>query len=465
MTSASFDDLPATKSETLARRIEAAIERGLVTPGTRLHSIRECAARERVARNTVVEAYLRLAARGYVEPRPGSGFFVRKRGRTQVAEMAAHVSEAVDVVSLLREQLEQRHEVRVGEGRLPAAWMDESDLGKRLRGVRSGSAVSHGYGTPWGAPALRETIVRVLGERQIQADTRQVLLTMGVNHALDLIVRNMLEPGDVALVDAPGYYPLFAKLRLAKVEMVGVPRQFDGPSLDDLHRLAERHRPKVFFTQSLAHNPTGGSLSLPKAHGVLQAAARHGFLVVEDDALADLQPAAAPRLAALDQFDRVLYVSSYSKTLSAGLRVGFVAGSRERLAALCDLKMVTIASTSELVEHAVDELVNSARYRRHLGRLRARLQAAHRDARALFERAGMEVQDADPAGYYVWTTIPGGHSELEGVRDAAAHGIFIAPGSVFYPDKVSPRPTMRVNVAYIDDERFRAWLLAMARRG
>lgn len=450
------DAFPDTKVEALVKRISLAIDHDLLPAGTRLRSVRDCADKEGVSRNTVVEAYNRLIARGYAESRPGSGYYARKATSARDQAPAAHLSEAVDVVSLLREQLEQHYEVRVGDGRPPATWMEGSELGRHLRGVSSSTwnQLEHGYGTPWGYLPLRQTIARLLHERSIQADARQVLLTQGANHALDLIVRQLLRPGDVVLVDSPGYYPLFGKLKLAEVSMVGVPRLPDGPDLETLHALAATHRPKVFFTQSLAHNPTGGSLSLAKAHRLLQFAAQHDFQIVEDDPFSDLMPASTPRLSALDQLDRVIYVSSFSKTLSAGLRVGFIAGRKSTINDLCDLKMVTLVSTSEFVERAVSQLIDSGQYRRHLARLKARLNVAQRLSLSAIERAGLRLLSPYTGGYYVWAEIPGGESELELVRRAAAHGIFVSPGSVFFPDRHSSRPCMRINIAYASDERF-----------
>src|SRR5690606_29474997 len=126
----------------------------------------------------------------------------------------------------------------------------------------------------------------------------------------------------------------FGKLKLAQARLIGVRRKGDGPDLDDLATKAGQHRPKVFFTQSLGHNPVGGAITLPIAHRLLQLASHHDFLVVEDDPFADLLQASLPRLAALDQLERVVYVGSFSKTLSASLRVGYVAASAPLAAAL-----------------------------------------------------------------------------------------------------------------------------------
>lgn len=445
-----------SKVETLAGKIVQAIEQGGLPPGARLRSIRDCASKEGLARNTVVEAYNRLLARGYAESRAGSGYYVRALPGHRVATPSPHVTEAVDVVSLLREQLEQHYEVRVGDGRPPAAWMEGSELGSHLRLARSGvmSEIEHGYGTPWGYLPLRETIARQLNERMVHVGPGQVLLTQGANHALDLITRHLLEPGDTVLVDSPGYYPLFGKLKLGKVHMVGAPRLPDGPDLEALQILVETHRPKVFFTQSLAHNPTGGSLSLPKAHKLLQMATRYDFLIVEDDPFADLLPDAAPRLAALDQLDRVIYVSSFSKTLSAGLRVGYIAGAADRISALCDLKMVTVVSTSDFVERVVYQLITTGQYRRHLARLKTRLDDALAQSRKALAGLGLTVFADQTGGYYLWVGLPPKVDEMELARKAAAKGIFLAPGAVFYPDRQTGRAALRVNVAYATDEKF-----------
>lgn len=449
-----------TKAESLTERLLREIEDETLPPGTRLRSVRDAARKEGLGINTVIEAYNRLVARGYAESRPGSGYYVRSISRGWASAPAPHVTAAVDVVSLLREQLEQHYEVRVGDGRPPASWMVGPELSQHLKRARSEglSDIEHGYGTPWGYQPLRETVARLLAERSIQVHSRQVLLTQGANHGLDLIVRHLLEPGDRVLVDSPGYYPLFGKLKLAKVEMLGVPRLSDGPDLDALQALLKAHRPKAFFTQSHAHNPTGSSISLPKAHKLLQLAAEYGCLVIEDDPFADLLPPSSPRLAALDQLDHVLYVSSFSKTLSAGLRVGYIAGAPDRIAALCDLKMVTLVSTSDFVERVVHQLISGGQYRRHINRIKNRLAEMHTPAFKALSRTGVRVHAADPSGYYLWTELPNRVDEIALVREAAGHGIFLAPGSVFYPHRRSDYPAIRVNVAYAADPRFLKFL-------
>ena len=231
----------ATRVDTIVGTIAGMIEGGLLKPGERVASVRSAAVDHGVSKNTMAEAYDRLVASGALEARLGSGYFVTAAAaRSSRQQPRPDVAEALDLVSLLREQLDQRHAVRPGDGRPPPSWMEGSELGAHfgsMKWPRGGgrSTVEHGYGSSWGFLPLRERIVVSLAERAIKASPEQVLLTLGANQALDLVVRRFVEPGDAVLVDDPGYYPLFGKLKLAKARMVGVRRGIDGPDLDDLH--------------------------------------------------------------------------------------------------------------------------------------------------------------------------------------------------------------------------------------
>lgn len=447
----------ATRTDRIVEQLSARLQAGVWRMGERLPSVRQAAAENGVSKNTMAEAYDRLVARGLLEARIGSGYYVAQAARIAPPAVLSHVSEAVDLVSLLREQLDQHYEVRPGDGRLPPAWMEGSELRRSFLPQRgeSADAVEFGYGSSRGYAPLRERIRVMLLERSIDVQSEGVLLTHGANHALDLIIRQYVAPGDVVFVDEPGYYPLFAKLALAKAQIVGIPRRPNGPDLDALTNALAIHRPTLFFTQSQAHNPTGGMLTPAVAFGLLQAAARSGFRIVEDDVFADILPNTATRLAALDGLQRVLYVGAFSKTLSASLRSGYVAADPETIAALCDLKMVTTVATSDFVERFVFGLIQGGHYLRHLRRLRSRLEEARRQSVAALEGLGLTVEGRAETGFYLWAELPPHIDELELCRAAAARSIFLAPGDVFHPTRSADRrPALRINVAYGADPRF-----------
>jgi DNA-binding transcriptional MocR family regulator len=455
-----------SRIERIVTAVQRLIADGHLAPGQRVDSIREAARDYGVSKNTVVEAYDRLVAQGALDSRAGSGFFVAQQRRAVRDARPSLIVEATDHVSLLREQLDRHYDVRVGDGRPPSDWTERSEIARHLwlKGSRSETPVEHGYGAPQGYEPFRERIAQMLIERAIGVGPDQILTTFGANHGLDLIVRHHIEPGDAVLVDSPGYYPLFGKLRLSRATIVPVLRTPDGPDLDDLEAKAAYHRPKLYFTQTLAHNPTGTTMPLAAMHRLLQASERHGFGIVEDDPFADILPALTPRLATLDQLARVIYVGTFSKTLSASLRSGFLAGSREMIASLTDVKMLSVVNSSGYVERVIHDLMARGHFRRHMRRLQERVARAGETAMAALRQAGFEGLRAPAGGYYLWCPLPEGLNDIELARDAAREGIFLAPSSIFTIEKVGYQPAMRVNVAYADDPRFLDFM-ARARAG
>jgi DNA-binding transcriptional MocR family regulator len=298
----------------------------------------------------------------------------------------------------------------------------------------------------------------MLAERSIPATPDRIVLTFGANHGLDLIIRHLLQRGDKVLVESPGYYPLFGKLKLMGIEAIGVRRLPDGPDLDDLAEKIAIHAPKVFFTQTLAHNPTGGSMSLSVAHRLLHLTERAGITVVEDDPFGDVLPATQVRLAALDGLTNVIYLGTFSKTLSASLRIGYIATQAPLAQALVNMKMLTVVNSSGYLERMVADLIASGQYRHHLRRLRERVARASIKARASLEKLGLKPFAPTGGGYYLWVELPEGTDDLALARAASRAGIFIAPGSVFFQDRAQMKPGLRINIAYADDPRFLTFL-------
>ncbi|UIJ72626.1 PLP-dependent aminotransferase family protein [Aurantimonas sp. HBX-1] len=448
--------LERTRVAAIVETVSANLLQGAYKIGERLPSVRRAAQAHGVSKNTMAEAYDQLVAQGLLQARPGSGYYVSRRDLPQASTASPHLAAAIDRVSLLREQLDRHYEVRPGDGRPPASWMEGSELRRHFSGLRATGpdADDFGYGSVRGFAPLRERLRLMLMERSIAAAPDGVLLTHGANHAHDLIIRHLLEPGDTVLVDDPGYYPLFAKLALAKVRMIGVNRTQDGPDLDDLRQKLATTRPKLFFTQSQAHNPTGGSLSPPVAFGILQATEQWGTLVVENDAFADIVPPAMTRLAALDQLNRVIYVGTFSKTLSASLRCGFLAGHPSLVQPLTDIKMLTGVATSGYVERFVFNLIQGGQYLRHLRRLRSRVESANQLVTDELETIGLTVRPCKVPGFYLWAEFAEGIDENALCQAAAQESIFLAPGSIFSPNRSAhARAAIRVNVAYGADPR------------
>jgi DNA-binding transcriptional MocR family regulator len=445
----------STRTQSVVDGIRKMIEGGALKVGARAPSIRQAAEEFDVSKNTVIEAYDRLVAAGLLMARQGSGFTVVDPPSDIPPLRPSHVAEAVDIATLLRAQLEESFSVRVGDGRPPPSWTEEPEVRRRLGlyGLsRPGS--EDGYGSAMGLMELRDKIARSFLGKEVRCGPNQVLLTFGANHALDLIIRYFLMPGDVALVDDPGYYPLFAKLTLAQVKIVGVARTEKGPDLDDLSLKIESERPKIFFTQSISQNPSGSSTTLASAHALLNIISKRQIVVVQDEPFIDLPNCKGIDLATLDQLQNVITVGTFAKTLSANLRCGYILSRPDTIASLAELKMLTTVNSSGHIERLVHGLLEDGRYRKHLNRLAGRIAKATENVVENLERRRLELFTAPTGGYYVYLKLPNGIDDIEYAKIAAREGLFIAPGSVFRVDRRSETAGMRVNVARADDVRF-----------
>jgi DNA-binding transcriptional MocR family regulator len=462
------EDRPLT--DQIVMGVKRQIDDRQLRPGTRLPSIRNFAQTHGVSRFTVVEAYDRLVAMGCLQSRRGAGFYVAapaagSGGPVPAAPEAHRHNE--ELVWLIRRLLEAGdHSALAGGPWLPNSWQEESGIRQALSALaRKNGAHLLEYGNPFGYLPLREHLALTLAEIGVAATAPQILLTQGTSQALDLVIRYLLKPGDCALVDDPGYYNMFGNLRVHGVEMLAIPRRPDGPDFTALEALAAARRPKVYFTQSAMQNPTGSNTSPHVAFRLLQAAESHDFTVVEDDIFCDLQSIKPPRLATLDQLNRVIYVRSFSKTLSGSLRVGFVASTQSVVDALADIKMLTCITTSQFTERLLYLMLVDGHYRKHLSRLRERLGEARISVVRAFERVGLEMFAEPTDGMFVWARLPNIADSFTLAESAHSEGILLAPGVVFRPH-LERSPWMRFNVATCDDPRIMRWLerqLATAR--
>ena len=207
------------------------------------------------------------------------------------------------------------HGMPGGAGLLPPDWLDPEMVAGAVRAVgRSVRGQLVSYGHPQGFLPLRQQIAASLqGEGVPAHPERNLLTTNGVTHALDLIARHLVKPGDTVLVEDPAWFLIFGRLAAFGARLIGVPRGPDGPDTALLDQLAAEHKPKLFIINSAVHNPTGHTLSAGIAYEILRIAERHDFLVVEDDTYGDLHPGGAMKLAVLDRLRRVILVSGYSR--------------------------------------------------------------------------------------------------------------------------------------------------------
>lgn len=417
-----------------------------IRPGARMPSIRQLATENGLSLSSVIKAYDQLVAGGVLESRHGSGFFVAPG----LAVAHAPNAPADDPAWGLFDP--QSTQLKLGCGWLPDAWRDDTDLAQAIRQVvRSDNPALFNYSTALGSPSLRLQIQRRLSLIDIHVDPQQIITTQGASQGLDLLVRTLLKPGDLVLVETPGYYNLFNLLKLQGVKTLAVPRTAQGPDIAGLERLLGEHKPACFFINSMYQNPTGTSLAPSVAYRLLQLSSQHGFRIIEDDIYADFQNGATSRLANLDALERVIYLASFSKTLSSSLRIGYVVAQPAIIQQLAQVKMVTGIGCSLLAENVVATLLANGAYRKLIQRLRQRLNKHMASTLRQLDPAHWEVFAEPTGGLFVWARprlVPAVR-----VRQIAREAdVQLSEGSTFMPGGEAC-DWLRLNVSFTQDVR------------
>ena len=448
----------ASLTEQLAARYAERIAQRLLPAGARLPSVRECARRHAVSASTVVAAYDRLLAQGLIVARRQRGFFVRdaQRAAPEAAPRTAVRGVApLSATALMRGMFQPPGaQPMPGLGTLPVDWLDAGLLAGALRRVTSGAqlgALSLEYGAPAGDARLRRALAVRLADLGVRADAEQILTTVGATQALDVVTRALVRAGDAVLVDEPGWPVEYARLEALGLTLLPVPRGEDGPDLAVMEQLLRAHRPRLYLTVSVLHNPTGASLSLAAAHRLLGLAQQHDLCIVEDDSYAHFAPAHQPRLAALDALRRTVYVSGFSKILAPGWRVGFIAAPAALVDRLVDARLLASLTTPALTEQAIAHCLERGLLRRHAERVLGRLDAARARTVRLAEGAGCRFA-APPRGLFGWVDA-GVDTERLARTMLDDGGWLLAPGALFHAAR-RPSTLMRINFATAQEQRF-----------
>jgi len=446
-----------TLTEQLAGHFAERIRQRLLAPGARLPSVRDCAQRHGVSPHTVVAAYDQLLAQGLVEARRQRGFFVRE-SRAALPLPAGPVEAParvlpVDATALIRGMFHGLSDKPApGLGTLPADWLDLPLLASALRRVlaQGDPLIALQYGHPAGDRRLREALAVKLADFGVRAEAAQIITATGATHALDIISRTLLAPGDAVLVDEPAWAVEYARLTRLGVRLLPVPRGADGPDLAVMQAYLREHRPRMYVTVPVLHNPTGASLSAASAHQVLKLAEAHDFWLVEDDTYAHLAPAHLPRMAALDGLQRTLYVSGFSKILTPSWRVGYMAVPPRLVEQLIDTKLLSTLSTPAVLEQAVALCLEQGSLRRHAERVVTRLDAARHRAVQLAQQHGCRFV-TPPQGLFGWVDTGVDTERMAPLLHD--QGWLIAPGHLFQAS-YRPGTLMRINFASTQDARF-----------
>ena len=466
----------------LYRALRAAVVDGTLAPGARLPATRALAAELGLSRTTVLLAYEHLAAEGYLAGRHGSGSYVRAAPAPPARPAPRRTASAPPRLSafgraltaarrrpLLSNYVSDRpplpYDFRYGAPSMAdfplRAW--QRCLGRRAR--RAG-ARAYDYGHRQGSPALRAALAGYLRRaRGIACEPDEILVVNGSQQALDLAARVLLDRGDLAVVEEPGFEGARQALRAAGAELVLAP--VDDEGFDPAVLAGAGRAARLAYVTPSHQYPLGGVMPFPRRVALLDWAARAGAWVIEDDYDGEFRFAGRPLepLKALDQRQRVLYVGTCSKVMFPALRIGYAVLPPALVEPLTRAKAIADGGSPVLEQDALADFIASGDFERHLRRSRIRV-GARRAAllAALHDGLGdaVEVCGAN-AGMHlvVWLRDVPAAQVGALARAAAEAGVGIYPVSPFY-DTPPARAGLRLGYAALDEREIRAGVARLA---
>jgi DNA-binding transcriptional MocR family regulator len=447
-----------TLYQQVADAVQAQIEAGIYRPGDRIPSVRKLREQHGVSLSTVLEACRLLEDRGLVTARPQSGHYVTalagttrdEPGRSTPSAEARHVDASLAL--RLNLGIGNPQEPTLGAAVQGPELMPIAALNRLLvQALRHQPAACHSYDAPPGSPALRRVVAQRGTDTGCAVGPDEIVVTSGAKEAVYLSIRAVTRPGDTIAVESPTYYALLevvASLGLKVVEIASHPQR--GIDLDHLDR-ALRARPiAALALVSNFSNPTGACMSDDDKRRLVDLLDAHDVPLVEDDVYGDLAfDGRRPRaIKAFDRRGSVLYCSSFSKTLSPGLRVGWAIPGRYQNE-LELLKLVVNQATAVGPQLAVAAFAESGGFDRHLRRVRGMYRTQmERTIDAVARHFPAATRMTRPRGGHVlWVQLPDGVDSLELYEAAGHHGIRIAPGPLFSAS-LGYRSFVRLNTGF-----------------
>ena len=484
--------------------LREAILNGRLAPGSRLPSTRVLASDFGVARNTVLQAFERLRSEGYIVGRRGGGSRVQskipdmllqvrassRRGGPGAGKSASVHAPPKSTVTQEMPRLSKRAQLLAGSGELcrssgvsPVPF----ELGNaaidafpmrvwsRIAGRRwRRGEIDFADGDPAGERALREAIAEYLtAARDAHCTADQVLVVNGAQQALHLIAQVVLDPGDVAWIEDPGYVGARSALEVAGATIVPVPVDAEGIAIDAGNRLARDAR--LAYVTPSHQFPLGVLMSACRRLELLSWARRQSAWIVEDDYDSEFRYAGRP-LPCLQGLDvntaagsapRVLYVGTFSKTLIPGLRLGYMVVPEALVDMFSAARAAIDRHTPTASQHVLADFIGEGHYARHIREVRnlcAERQAVLIDA-ASTHLSGRLAIEPDPAGLHVVGWLPDGIDDVYAAGLAAGHGVRVTPLSRFRMSRLvsSERGALLLGYAPFDERRIRDGVKRLAR--
>lgn len=450
----------------IAEALEEKIRSGELAVGSRLPPVRALAQQLELNRGSVALAYAHLGKAGLVRAGPGKGTFVHAARVATTPHEAARKS-AADFWAPLLTEMNARvgvpHNALLDSDPL-VPWLPEtgasSGHGSRLAMdlplsdhrmsfpivkralhnlANSLPSESLSYGHPQGLFSLRAQLAERARQNQMDVETREILICNGTQQALSLIATVLVKPGDTVVMEDPGYPGAARVFRMCGAKIIGLPVDDEGMRVELLDAILREHRPKLIYTVPTFQVPTGTTMSLERRERLYLAAEHHGVPIVEDEYANSLfyGDPPPPPIKSLDRQGLTIYVGTFSKTLGASLRLGWIACHASMLARLVQAKEAHDIHTCLFSQMLVDAILKDGTYDKHLTLLRAhygeRYRMLQRTLNVEFESSRLQLSPSGGA-FSIWGTLPSRLSAKRWLSFAKAKEVYFRLGTSYFLD-------------------------------
>lgn len=445
----------------------AKIENGDFTPGMKCPTQRVLSLQFEVNRSTINTAIDELKARGLLESRVGAGTFITENPWQSMLvhpKWQQHIDASVhkpnvDTIQLINDYEQHTDMIRLGTGELSPELLPTAQFEQSLQKIAL-QARSIGYSEPQGSKDLRESLCIHLKKRGIETTPNNLLIVSGALQAFQLIALGLLEKGSVIFQHEASYLNSIHPFQSAGMHMCTVKHD---AKLKQTLQAAKKNRQSLYYAIPTLDNPTGRSWSMEEKTTVYEACKELSIPIIEDDVYHELlfeQTEEMP-LKGFDQTGQVLYIGSVSKTLSPGLRIGWVVAPESVIKRLADIKMQTDYGSSAFSQEIVTYWLTSGMYELHLEKLRNQLKQRARFVENLLEQYFKDIAtwETPKGGFYIWLRFHKPIVNKALFLELLKHKVLINPGYIYQPNDFHH---LRLSYAYASFEQLEAGLSVLA---
>jgi GntR family transcriptional regulator, regulator for abcA and norABC len=425
----------------LAELIESGIADGTFPPDKPLPSERHLASELNINRSTVVSAYDELEANGLIQRNRGSGTTISKDiwgiTKKRIPSWNRYIEAGsflpnLPVTQKIRKEMEEHKLINLASGELSEDLFPIYAL-REITSTRSFFG-RLGYDHPQGNAILRATITRHVKEfRKIETNPSSILITSGAQQALHLVVQCLLKPGDAVVIEDPSYHYNLPIFKTTGIKTYNLSVNDAGFNPDDLLALHKKHRIRMIFLNPIFQNPTGTLIEENQRKALLEISSEHGIPVVEDDpySLMSFKGDEVSTLKSLDIHGNVLYISSLSKVVASGLRIGWIIGPKPVIERLADAKQQIDFGHASFTQWIANDFLESGQFHSHIKKLVKELQKRRNQiVTSLNNHLEDQVEFTIPqGGIHIWCKLKKDVDEIKLLENSIKQGVIYVPGS------------------------------------